>query len=114
MPQTLRFKGSIGKTDAQILVDGGSTHNFLQPRLVHLLNFPISRDKQFPVMVGKGSTFQCEGMCSAIPVRIQKHVFLMDFFVLPIQGADLVLEVQWLQLLGPILLDYQNLTMEFT
>ena len=95
-------------------MDGGSTHNFLLLRLVNLINFPISRDKQFPVMVGNEATFQCEGMCAAVPVRIQKHVCLVDFFVLSIQGADLVLGVQLLQLLGPILLDYLNLIMEFT
>lgn len=49
-----------------------------------------------------------------MPFRIQQHVFLVNFYVLPVQGAELVLGVQWLQLLGPILLDYQALTMSFT
>ena len=38
----------------------------------------------------------------------------MDFYVLPIQGAEVVLGVQWLQLLGTILIDYHKLTMEFS
>ena len=38
MPQTLKFKGSIRKLSVQILVDGGSTHNFLQSRVVSMLN----------------------------------------------------------------------------
>ena len=37
----------------------------------------------------------------------------MDFYILPIQGADVVFGVQWLQLLGPIVVDYQKLSMDF-
>ena len=38
----------------------------------------------------------------------------MDCYILPIQGAEVVLGVQWLLLFGPVLLDYQKLTMEFS
>lgn len=36
MPQTLRFKGLIGKSEVQILVDRGSTHNFFYNLLLCL------------------------------------------------------------------------------
>ena len=64
-------------------------------------------------MVGNGEVLKCERLCSAVPIHIQKHVFLVDFYILPIQGAYVVFGVQWLQLLGPIMVDYQKLTMEF-
>ena len=70
MPQTLRFKGCIGRLNVQILVDRGSTHNFLQSRVVALLNLPVSTKRQFDVMVGNGEVLKCEGLCSAIPVQI--------------------------------------------
>ncbi|XP_061341120.1 uncharacterized protein LOC133287507 [Gastrolobium bilobum] len=114
VPQTLRFNGFIGKSEIVLLVDGGSTHNFVQPRVVSDLQLPILNDKQFDVMVGNGQILKCEGFCSAVPVQVQQHVFLVDCYVLSIQGADLVLGVQWLQLLGPIVLDYQKLSMEFS
>ena len=65
-------------------------------------------------MVGNDEILRCEGMCPAVPLRIQKEIFLVDFYILPIQGVEIVLGVQWLQLLGPIVLDYQKLTMEFS
>ena len=37
MPQILKFTSCIGKTEVQILVDGGSTHNFLQSKVVSML-----------------------------------------------------------------------------
>ncbi|XP_061370333.1 uncharacterized protein LOC133313043 [Gastrolobium bilobum] len=114
VPQTLRFNCHIGKSELSLLVDGGSTHNFLQPRVVSTLRLPLVTDKQFDVMVGNGQTMKCEGFCPAVPVQIQKHVFLVDFYILPIQGADMVLGVQWLQILGPIVLDYTHFTMQFS
>lgn len=38
---------------------------------------------------------------------------MMDMFMLPLSGAELVLGVQWLQTLGPILTDFTRLTMRF-
>ena len=100
--------------EVYVLVDGGNTHNFIQSKIASMLNLPITDNKKFDVMVGNGETLRCEEICVAIPIRIQKKVFLADFYILPIQGTDVVLGVQWLQLLGPIMLDYQKLTMEFS
>lgn len=45
MPQTLKFKGSIGRLNVNILIDRGSTHNFLQSRVVSLLNLQVTNRK---------------------------------------------------------------------
>ena len=39
------------------------------------------------------------------------HKFGMDLFILPIQGADVVLGIQWLKLLGSVITNYKLLTM---
>lgn len=52
-------------------------------------------------------------MCVVVPINIQEHVFIVDFFILPLQAAKVVLGVQWLQLLRLIILDYQKLGMSF-
>ena len=96
MPQTLKFKGFIGELNVSVLVDGGSTHNFLESRVVALLQLPITNQKQFDVMVGNGEVLKCEGLCTAVPIHIQDHVFFIDFYILPIQGVDVVFGVQWL------------------
>ena len=38
---------------------------------------------------------------------------IANFFVLPLRICDVVLGVQWLITLGPILWDFQHLTMKF-
>lgn len=37
----------------------------------------------------------------------------MDLLVLGLRSSDVVLGAHWLKQLGPILMDYQNLTMKF-
>lgn len=38
--------------------------------------------------------------------------FIVDFHLLPIYDADLVLDVQWLASLGPTLFNYQEMWMQ--
>ena len=53
-------------------------------------------------------------MCKNVKLTIQNFTFLASFYVLPIQGADVVVEVQWLRELGPITIDYKQLCMSFS
>lgn len=39
--------------------------------------------------------------------------FVVDLHVLPISGTNIVLRVEWLKSLGPVLTDYNTLTMQF-
>lgn len=39
--------------------------------------------------------------------------FQADFLVLPLEGCQMVMGIQWLILLGPILWDFKQLRMEF-
>lgn len=64
-------------------------------------------------MVGNGHILDCDTLSPQVPLEIQHHQFTLDLFHLPICGADIVLGVQWLQLLGPITTNYQALTMTF-
>ncbi|MCH94634.1 transposon Ty3-I gag-pol polyprotein, partial [Trifolium medium] len=57
---TLRFTGSIAGTPIQILVDGGSSDNFFQPRLAHFLQLPVEPAPGFNVLVGNGQSMVAE------------------------------------------------------
>lgn len=97
-----------------ILIDSCSTHNFIQQSVIHFLNLPISNSNQFQVMIGNGDQLVCNTQCLNVPVLLSNTPFTIDFFILPISGADLVLGVQCLKTLGLIITDYSTLQMEFT
>ena len=114
VPKTFRIYGTIAHHQVVILVDGGSTHNFIQPRLstfLHLTHLPASAMR---VMIGNGSTIACDIKCPDVPLLLQGHFFSVDLYQFPIGGADIVLGVQWLKLIGPVTIDYTSLTMCFT
>lgn len=52
-------------------------------------------------------------ICPNITLTMDSHEFLVDLFVLPISGTEMVLGVQWLQSLGPVLTDCSQRTLKF-
>ncbi|XP_077223768.1 uncharacterized protein LOC143857236 [Tasmannia lanceolata] len=111
--RTLRLEGFIINHKIQVLVDGGSTHNFIQERVAKFLGLPITQSPHFKVHVGNGEFMMCQGLCSNIRIELQNHSFVTDLFVISLQGADVILGVQWLQTLGPVTTDYTSLAMNF-
>jgi hypothetical protein len=112
-PRTLRFTASINNHSVTVLVDSGSSHNIIQPRIASFLNLPIQPLSAFTVMVGNGEHLHCTGLCNDVSVTVNKHTFNLSLYVLPIQGADVVLGVQWLQTLGPFVSDFTIPSMQF-
>nr|GEW89108.1 transposon Ty3-I Gag-Pol polyprotein [Tanacetum cinerariifolium] len=49
-----------------------------------------------------------------VTLTLQGFTITVDLFVLPMQGAEVVLGIQWLQKLGKVTHDYAHQTMEFS
>lgn len=113
-PETFRVYGTVRRHQLTILVDGGSTHNFVQLRVAKFLGLPSTPMTPLPVMVGDGGVIHCDCRYPQVSITIQGHQFTTDLFGLPLSGADLVLGVQWLRALGPVTTDYTALSMSFT
>lgn len=113
-PRTLRVAGQVDEFSVTVLIDSGSSHNIMQPRVAEFLGLPVVSVAPFSVVVGNGASIQCTGRCLDVPVRLSDHLFRIPFFILPIHGADLVLGVQWLQTIGVFQSDYTIPCIQFT
>ncbi|KAK9230741.1 hypothetical protein WN944_023713 [Citrus x changshan-huyou] len=113
-PQTIRVLGKLKNKDIMVLVDGGSTHNFIDQSVVSKFGLPVVRDKRFQVMVANREKIECAERCLNLAITIQNHPIKADFYVLPVSTCQAVLGVEWLATLGPIKTDYSKLTMTFT
>lgn len=113
-PRSLRMLGMISSHSFHVLIDGGSTHNFIKPLLAEKLGLHVKPTQPFRVYIGNGDYLICSLYCPQIPLCLQGTTFTIDVFLLAIEGPDLVLGVQWLQSLGKVSHDYKFLTMEFT
>lgn len=92
--QTFRLLGSLRHHQVVILVDDGSTHNFIQSRVANFLALPITLTSALRVMVGNGHTLDCDTISFQVPLSIKGHDFRLDLYHLPLCGADIVLGVQ--------------------
>ncbi|XP_039127559.1 uncharacterized protein LOC120263664 [Dioscorea cayenensis subsp. rotundata] len=113
VPSTLKIAGIINGKRVTVLIDGGSTNNFLQTRLASHLGLTTHVASQLTVTVGNGEQLQCGGECLQVPLKLGEALFPVDLLLLPVFGADVVLGVHWLARRGPTLFDYKNLWMEF-
>lgn len=111
--ETFRIFGVIKHARLTFLIDSGSTHNFLQPRIAHFLRLQVQATHPLHVLVGNGSTLACDQTCPAVPVTIQGHSFTVNFHLLQISGADAVLGIDWLKKLGPVTTNYTTFIMNF-
>lgn len=65
-------------------------------------------------MVRNGYVLECNQLCPSATLHIQNHTFIITLRFLPISGADVILGIEWLKLLGPITTNYTSFTMHFT
>nr|TKR74530.1 hypothetical protein D5086_0000295630 [Populus alba] len=112
-PQTLRVPGKLKSKNVTVLIDGGSTHNFIDQALVSRFGLPVTQEKQLQVMVANREKIKCAGQCQALTLIIQGHPVTTDYYILPVAACQLVLGVQWLATLGPVETNYKQLTMNF-
>jgi hypothetical protein len=53
------------------------------------------------------------GVIRQAAITIHDNIFLVDLFVMPLEGYDMVLGTQWLATLGPILCDFSGRSLTF-
>ena len=69
--------------------------------------------RKLSVTVDTGDNIPSLGICKGLQILIAGEFFIIDCYIIPIDGFDLVLGVQWLSSLGPIVWDFQHLTLRF-
>ena len=109
----MRVRGNIRRISTIVLVDSGSTHNFINEALAKKVGLQPVQGGQFEVMVALGERLSSKGKCKCVTLLLQGIPVSADFYLLPLEGYDIVLGTQWLRTLGPILWDFAKLQMKF-
>ncbi|GAV86795.1 RVP_2 domain-containing protein [Cephalotus follicularis] len=111
--QTMQVVGMIGRIPMQVLIDSGSTHNFLSAGLAHKLGLLVEDMSIVSVRVAIGEQLPCSKVIRKFTLKIQGYVFGTDVFLIPLENYDLILGIQWLASLGDILWNFVELRMRF-
>ncbi|XP_041011286.1 uncharacterized protein LOC121255061 [Juglans microcarpa x Juglans regia] len=99
-PKTMRIVGQINKKRVVILIDTGSTHNFVDTTVAAKCDLAVDTDQSIQVCVANRDVVESLGRTSAVTVHMQ--------------GCDMVMGVQWLLSLSPILWNFTELQMQFS
>ncbi|GAU24592.1 hypothetical protein TSUD_289530 [Trifolium subterraneum] len=111
---TMRVTGVHDKKLLHILLDSGSTHNFLDLEIAKSLGCKLEAISPLSVTGGGGHQLEAAFICRGFQWQLQQVSFTADVIVLPLVCCDLILGIQWLKALGPILWDFDKLQMEFS
>ena len=106
-PKTLKIEGHIKKKNVIVLIDLGSTDNFIYCKVVKELNCFLYPAPKCQVMVANGGNINFCGKCHNIKLTIAEDELNSPTLSIPMGGTNVALGVQQLQSLGKIAFNFQ-------
>jgi hypothetical protein len=103
----LQMKGA----EAVALADTGSTNTFLDHSFALKHNIPTKPAPRRTVTVAGGGILTSDAVALNQPFRINNTLFHADFRILKLQGADIILGVNWFKLHNPVTFDFIGRTL---
>jgi hypothetical protein len=100
---TMQVWVELGTATLVALLDTGSTHNFIGEEAARRTGLVIQPCPRLTATVANGERILCPEVIRQAPIIIAAERFLVDLFVMPLAGYDLVLGTQWLVTLGRIM-----------
>ena len=70
---TMRVIGRIMHKSLVVLIDLGSTHNFVDTSLFSQLHIPVDTSQVLGVKVANGEVLRTQGLCEAVSLCLQGH-----------------------------------------
>nr|MDZ8003588.1 RNase H-like domain-containing protein [Nostoc sp. DedSLP05] len=111
-PNTIKLSGFLRKEKVIILVDPGSTHNFIDSRIAKKLGLYIEK-KEFHISLPGNRVLSCQGEVKHQRLRIADFEFSSNYYTFDIGGFDIVLGVEWLRTLGTYALNHDESFIRF-
>jgi hypothetical protein len=112
-PQTLKLIGYINHRKVIILAYSGSTHNFIHRHIAQETHCYIHAVNNFQIMISSDGSMKCGRRCENLHLQIGDYHLKSDMFTIDIGGCDNVLGVGYLRTLGPIIMYFKELTVQF-
>lgn len=69
-PQTLRVVGTLRNRPLILLIDSGSSHNFIDNDVISQFGLPVENSSWLQVMEANKDPIDCVGQCKALTLNI--------------------------------------------
>ena len=93
-PRNLKLQGYIKKKKVTLLIDSGSTHNFINYKLAKDLNLFVYPAPEFQVMIADGFAINFSGKFHSINLNMGEYFLYSPMIMMQMSGVDVVLGVQ--------------------
>lgn len=95
--RTLKLHAYIGQHQAVILVDSGSSHNFISEQMAAKFQPWLPLRQGLSMKVADGAQLPCTHELVNCPWSAQGTMFTSTFKILPLQCYDAILGMEWLE-----------------
>ncbi|RWW75728.1 hypothetical protein BHE74_00016219 [Ensete ventricosum] len=112
-PQTMKIGGLLKYQHVTILIDTGSTNNFMNSKVAARLALQIKDCNRFDVKVADGRILKYNKKCSRVRLVLEGQEIVADFFLLPLDNYEVLLGIEWLSTIGDVSCNFSRLTMKF-
>jgi hypothetical protein len=107
-PSTFRLQGMLQNQELLVLIDSGSSHTFLNSKLLPLLQGVDKLSTPITVQVANGQILKCEHYLLAANWVMSGVQFSADLKFLPLPSFDLVVGMDWFTQYSPMKIDWAN------
>jgi len=91
----LCIRGTVRGQRVSILVDSGSTHNFIDAQMVEQRGIQTESFDGFSVLVPGDQTMTCAQYVPELLVTMGTYTLTDHFFMVDIPDTNMILDVQW-------------------
>jgi hypothetical protein len=110
---TLKFSAFIQNIPSVILVDYGSSHNFISEHLASKLQPWTPLPRTMTVKVVDGAQLQCTHELVNCSWSVQGHLFTTTSKILPLGCYDAILGMEWLETFSPMQIQWKQKWLSF-
>ena len=94
----VEFAGKIGQQSISILIDPGSTHSYITPRVVYICAFKkLKHSKSWLVQLSTGTKRNISEVVENFPLGMDGLDTYADLNVLPLGSYDVLIGMDWLE-----------------
>ena len=93
-PQTMKVGGLLKQQPITILIDTGSTNNFMNSKVAVQMALPIENYSRFDVKVTDGRILKCDHRCPRVKLLLQDQGIIAYFFLLPLDYYEAMLGIE--------------------
>ncbi|RWV98550.1 hypothetical protein GW17_00038591 [Ensete ventricosum] len=99
----MKIGGLLKYQHVTILIDTGSTNNFMNSKVAARLALQIKDCNRFDVKVADGRILKYNKKCSRVRLVLEGQEIVADFFLLPLDNYEVLLGIEWLSTIGDMM-----------